>query len=196
MYLGPDAWCEKFTLPARKADAVKAFEGFNTAVRAIIDMPQNELSKWAVFDTCVYPVPTFIRGRVCISGDAAHAAATYHGTGASFAVEDAAVLAQLLSTADEYTESHDVENGGISKPNLLRKSLETYNSIRLERAHWLVETSRHIGKIYQGQNAEVGVDSTKCAQEIDWRCRKIWHYDVNQMTRETKELFTKQLETV
>lgn len=190
----PDS--EKFTLPARKADAVQAFERFNPTVRAIVDMLPDELSKWAVFDTYDYPAPTFVRGRVCISGDAAHAAAPYHGAGAGFAVEDAAVLASLLSAADDYVkESHGAEKkGSVSSPVVLRKALETYNSIRLERAHWLVETSRHIGEIYEGQNAQVGFDRAKCAAEIDWRCRKIWHYDVEGMMKETEELFTRRLE--
>ncbi|CAI7668877.1 unnamed protein product [Penicillium manginii] len=193
-----DQWpdSEKFTLPASKADAVKAFASFNSTVKAIIDMLPDELSKWAVFDTYDNPAPNFVRGRVCVTGDAAHAAAPYHGAGAGFAVEDAAVLAQLLSAVNDYRKSHDVESRKISTPDLIRKALKTYNTIRLERAHWLVITSRHIGEIYQGQNAEVGLDSTKCAEEIDWRCRKIWHYDVDEMMRESKELFEKQLEIV
>lgn len=193
-----DQWpdSEKFTLPASKADAVKAFASFNSTVKAIIDMLPDKLSKWAVFDTYDNPAPNFVRGRVCVTGDAAHAAAPYHGAGAGFAVEDAAVLAQLLSAVNDYRKSHDVESRKISTPDLIRKALKTYNTIRLERAHWLVITSRHIGEIYQGQNAEVGLDSTKCAEEIDWRCRKIWHYDVDEMMRESKELFEKQLEIV
>ncbi|CAG8886453.1 unnamed protein product [Penicillium egyptiacum] len=148
-------------------------------------MLPDELSKRAVFDTYDYPAPAFVHGRVCISGDAAYAAAPYHGAGADFAVEDATVLAQLLLAADEYTKSYDVGNGGITKPNLVRTALETYNSIRLERAHSLVKTSRHIGEIYEGQNADVGLNSKKCAEEIDWRCRKVWHYDIDEMMRET-----------
>ena len=191
----PSSWPdgEKFTLPASKTDAVKAFERFNSTVRAIIDMLPEELSRWAVFDTYDYPAPTFVRGRVCISGDAAHAAAPYHGAGAGFAVEDAAVIAQLLSDAYDYFKIHDAEKADIAKSVVLRRALETYNSIRLERAHWLVETSRHIGEIYEGQNADIGLDHTKCAAEIDWRCRKIWHYDVDEMMKQTSTLFKKQL---
>ncbi|KAF2204951.1 putative salicylate hydroxylase [Delitschia confertaspora ATCC 74209] len=192
----PDEWPlpEKFTAPASKTDAVKAFARFNPTVRAIIDMLPDELNKWAVFDTYDHPAPTFIKGRVCISGDAAHAAAPYHGAGAGFAIEDGAVLAYLLSVVNDRDKALPAEEDDGSKALLIRKALEAYNAVRLERAHWLVQTSRYIGDMYEWQDPIVGSDPKKCADEIDWRCRKIWHYDIDAMMKETKEYFTKQLE--
>lgn len=189
---------EKLTAPASKADAVRAFERFNPTVRAIIDMLPDTLSKWAVFDTFDHPAPAFVRGRVCISGDAAHAAAPYHGAGAGFAIEDGAVLAHLLSAVDEQVKARAGADGddGNARRAVLRKALETYNAVRLERALWLVQTSRQIGNIYEWQDPRVGSDRAKCAEEIEWRCRKIWHYDIDAMMNETKEKFRKQMEAV
>lgn len=183
---------DKFTAPASKADAIKAFERFNPTIRAIIGMLPETLSKWAVFDTFDHPVPTFVKGRICISGDAAHAAAPYHGAGAGFAIEDGAVLSYLLSVVDDRTRANPAEDYD-SKTLLVRKALETYNSVRLERAQWLVNTSRYIGNVYEWQDPQVGSDHKKCAEEIDWRCRKIWHYDIDEMMRETKERFSKHV---
>ncbi|KAE8391156.1 hypothetical protein BDV23DRAFT_171895 [Aspergillus alliaceus] len=191
----PSSWLdsEKFTLPASKTNTVKAFEQINSTVRAIINMLPEELSRWTVFNTYDYLALIFVRGCVCISRDTAHIAAPYHGAGAGFAVEDAAVLAQLLSDMYDYFKIHDIKKGDILKSVVLHKALKTYNSICLERAHWLVVTSRHIGEIYEGQNADIGLDHTKCAAEIDWRCRKIWHYDVDEIMRQTSMLLKKQL---
>ncbi|KAK5656799.1 hypothetical protein OQA88_4347 [Cercophora sp. LCS_1] len=191
-----DEWPDrdKFTAPASKSDAVKAFERFSPTVRAIIDMLPDSLSKWAVFDTYDHPAPTFIKGRVCISGDAAHAAAPHHGAGAGFAIEDGAVLAHLLGVVDEHTKAHPGDACGRTKAALVRKALETYNTVRLERALWLVETSRQVGNMYEWQDPHVVSDHQKCADEIDWRCRKIWHYDIDAMMEETKEHFTRQME--
>ncbi|KAK3995177.1 salicylate hydroxylase [Cladorrhinum sp. PSN332] len=189
----PKEWpyVEKFTAPAKKADAVRAFEKFNSTVRSIIDMLPDELNKWAVFDTYDHPLPTFVKGRVVLSGDAAHAAAPYHGAGAGMAVEDGAVLAYLLSAVNQ-DPSGDAEKRSL----IVRKALETYNAIRLERAHWLVETSREVGYIYEWQDARIGSDHAKVAEEVDWRCRKIWHYDIDGMMQETKQKFEKQLEGI
>lgn len=38
-----------------------------------------------------------MKGRVCIAGDAAHAASPHHGAGAGMGVEDNLVLAALLA---------------------------------------------------------------------------------------------------
>jgi salicylate hydroxylase len=179
----PDEWphANSFTAPAKKADAIEAFKEFGPTVRSIIDMLPDELSKWAVFDTYDNPAPTFVKGRVCITGDAAHAAAPYHGAGAGFAIEDGAVLADVDTSKKAY---------------LVEKALQTYDNIRLERAQWLVETSRYIGEMYEWQNTRVGSDHMLSAKEIDWRCRRIWDYDVDGMMRQTRELFDRHLSAV
>lgn len=191
----PDEWPhgEQFTAPASKADAISAFEPFNLTVRSIIEMLPDNLDKWAVFDTYDHPAPTFVRGRVCISGDAAHAAAPYHGAGAGFAVEDGAVLAYLLAAVNDDPEANASDGSG-KKAHLIRKAFKTYNTVRLERAQWLVKTSRYIGEMYEWQDPQVRSDAEKCAKEIDWRCKKIWHYDIDAMMEETKETFCKQVE--
>ncbi|KAL8957152.1 MAG: hypothetical protein Q9183_006134 [Haloplaca sp. 2 TL-2023] len=166
----------KFTAPATKTEAVKAFAGFNTTVQAIIDLLPDQLDKWAIFDTYDHPPPTFVKGNVCIAGDAAHAAAPYHGAGAGFAIEDGAVLAQLLATAGS------TGNGsGVDMSKTIHAALEAYNAVRIERARWLVETSRFVGEMYEWQNTNVGSDAGKLAEEIEWRSRKIWDYDIDAM---------------
>jgi salicylate hydroxylase len=191
----PDEWphANSFTAPAKKADAIEAFKEFGPTVRSIIDMLPDELSKWAVFDTYDNPAPTFVKGRVCITGDAAHAAAPYHGAGAGFAIEDGAVLAWLLSAVNARLIA-DVDTS--KKAYLVEKALQTYDNIRLERAQWLVETSRYIGEMYEWQNTRVGSDHMLSAKEIDWRCRRIWDYDVDGMMRQTRELFDRHLSAV
>ena len=186
-------YAEKFTAPASKADAIEAFQHFGSTVRSIINMLPETLDKWAVFDTYDHPAPTFVKKRICISGDGAHAAAPYHGAGAGFAIEDAAVLAYLLSAVSHQITSDSAQDPGAKKADLVCKALRTYNDVRLERAQWLVQTSRYVGDMYEWQDARVGQDHVKCAEEIEWRCRKIWHYDIDAMMHETRERFEKEM---
>lgn len=179
---------DQFTAPASKAEAVSAFERFGPTVRAIIDMLPDNLDKWAVFDTYDHPIPAFNRDRVAISGDSAHAAAPHHGAGAGFAIEDGAVLACVLDTV-----STTIGSDSSQKADLIRKAFNAYDLVRLERARWLVETSRYIGEMYEWQDQQVGSSHEKCAREIDWRCQKIWHYDIDAMMQETKDVFSKQI---
>ncbi|KAF2172605.1 hypothetical protein M409DRAFT_62376 [Zasmidium cellare ATCC 36951] len=172
---------EKFTSPAAKADAVQAFSGFNSTVRSIIDLLPEQLDKWAVFDTYDNPPPAYSKGRICLAGDSAHAAAPYHGAGAGFAIEDGAVLAHLLSAVSSDSRKD------------ITAALQAYDSVRRERAQWLVETSRFVGEMYQWQDKRVGSDLGKCAEEIEWRSRKIWDYDVEQMVLQSERAFTREL---
>ncbi|KAA6409141.1 MAG: salicylate 1-monooxygenase [Lasallia pustulata] len=186
----PEEWPykDKLTAPANKIEAVEAFAGFVPAVRAIMDLLPDKLDKWAVFDTYDHPASTYVSGRVCISGDAAHAAAPYHGAGAGFGIEDALALAALIKAAETM-----VCQSSMSKPELLRAAFDTYNKIRLERTQWLVESSRFIGELYEWQNPKIGRDAEKCGREIDWRSQKIWNYDVNAMMREIAEEYKQKL---
>jgi salicylate hydroxylase len=164
----------KFTSPASKADAIKAFAGFNSTVRSIINLLPETLDKWAVFDTCDNPPPTYAQGRIFLAGDSAHAAAPYHGAGAGFAIEDGVVVAHLLSLATR-------EN--------MPAALQVCSNVRLERAQWLVEGSRFVGRMYQWQDEMVGEDLQKCAEEIEWRSRRIWDYDIDEMVVQAEKAF-------
>lgn len=181
----------KFTAPATKADAIKAFASFNTTVRAIIDLLPDQLDKWAIFDTYDHLPRTFVQGKICIAGDAAHAAAPYHGAGAGFAIEDGAILARLLNIA-----SSSIDGAGVDRSSAIHAALEAYNAVHIERAQWLVDSSRFVGEMYQWQDKTVGHDASKLAEEIEWRSRKIWEYDVEGMIRQADREFEKRLEAV
>lgn len=196
----PEEWPykEKFTAPATKSEAVAAFKDFNPAVRAIMDLLPENLDKWAVFDYFDNPAPTYVRGRVCISGDAAHASAPYHGAGAGFCIEDAAVLAALLETVAAATTTTTVRDNPPTedpthKAALLRTAFKTYDTIRRERNQWLVESSRFVGEMYEWRDPEIGRDARKVGHEIEWRSRRIWDFDVGGMMGEVGEVYGREV---
>lgn len=180
----PEEWPypDKFTMPADKSDAVKAFARFNPIVRSIIDLLPDQLDKWAVFDTFDHPPSTYFSGRICLAGDSAHAAAPYHGAGAGFAIEDSAVLAHQLAAVQGLVTTTQVDSSA-----LLRATFRAYNKVRLARAQWLVDTSRFVGRMYEWQDPVVGNDLEKVAQEIDWRSKRIWYYDIDDMVKEAQQ---------
>ncbi|KAK4697080.1 salicylate hydroxylase, partial [Lecanoromycetidae sp. Uapishka_2] len=188
----PEDWPykEKFTAPAEKAAAVEAFANWNPAVRAIMDLLPDELDKWAVFDLYDHRLPTYVHGRVCISGDAAHAAAPYHGAGAGFCIEDALVLAELIDGAEK-----KIGEAGRGKAEMIRAAFEAYNEVRLERTRWLVESSRFVGEMYEWQDKEIERDAELCGKEIEWRSHRIWDYDVDTMVKNTAEVYERILGT-
>ena len=189
----PGEWPSKdrLTLPASKEDAVRSFAGFGPVVTAIMGMLDDKLDKWAIFDTFDNPVTKYVSeaGRICLVGDAAHAAAPHHGAGAGFAIEDALVLAVALEDAADLLR----KSCGVAKEDVLRAAFSTYEGVRFERTQWLVETSRFIGELYEWQVPECGRDPAKCLGEVESRSHKIWDYDIEGMLRETRELFDQKM---
>jgi salicylate hydroxylase len=126
-------------------------------------------------------VPTFYKGRICISGDAAHATSPHHGAGAGLCIEDSAILASLLS--DEQVKS----------PSDLEAVFAAFNNQRKERGQWLVQSSRWIGDCYEWRAAGIGRDFAKIENEINERNGIIANVDLEQWCRDAKEDLTARL---
>lgn len=94
----PAEWplSNKTAMPAKKEEVIKAFADWGPTVRTITNLVPEELDKWDIFDTYNHPASTYLRGRICIAGDAAHASSPHHGTGAVIGVEKALALSWLF----------------------------------------------------------------------------------------------------
>jgi 2-polyprenyl-6-methoxyphenol hydroxylase-like FAD-dependent oxidoreductase len=87
---------------------------------------KDSLGKWPIYD--MPPLPTWHKGPICLTGDAAHATSPHAGQGASLAIEDAVVLAKCLRD--------------IPKLDL---AFATFQALRKERVEKIVEQGRRIG---------------------------------------------------
>jgi len=182
----------KLTAPATKSEAISAFTEFGPAVRGIIDAVadnSNMMDKWAIFDSYENPSPTYTKGRVCIAGDAAHAPSPHHGAGAGSGIEDDLALASLLVKAVTTVRAE----GYASKARAIRAAFSAYNNVRLERTHWLVESSRFLSQMLTWQHPETGTNFEKCLSELMWRSHKIWDFDEQGMLRDAEAEYMRLL---
>ncbi|KAL2813219.1 salicylate 1-monooxygenase sala [Aspergillus cavernicola] len=176
----------KLTAPASRPDAVQPFQGFGPPVRGIINAVAHgspTLDKWAIFDSVDHPSPTYARGRVCIAGDAAHAMAPHHGSGAGCGIEDSLALATVLVHAMEKTEVRAT----VGKADALRAAFATYSAVRQPRAQWMAESSRFLGDMLVGRNSVTGRDWEKCSRELYTRSHRIWDFDEQKMLLQLAE---------
>lgn len=116
------------------SDLVKHFADYHSPIPEILLRTKNEdLIHNDIVDLA--PLRQFAHGRIVLIGDAAHATTPNMGQGACQAIEDAVVLGKSL------TEESTVE--------LAFKKFETQ---RLKRTKWIIETSNRIGKVAQLEN--------------------------------------------
>jgi salicylate hydroxylase len=114
-------------------------------------------------------------------GDAAHASSPHHGAGAGLAIEDAAILSELL--ADQRVMSHKD----------LEAAFAVYDAKRKGRAQWLIQGSRRNGDLVEWRTEDAGRDFKQIENEINERCKTLWYVDVNRMVEEAKEKLGKIL---
>ncbi|OJK02263.1 hypothetical protein ASPACDRAFT_1854241 [Aspergillus aculeatus ATCC 16872] len=182
-HTNPADWAEypQLTRKGTREEALKDFEGFGPNVINLLKLTESDLSVWAIFDLNDHPVPTFHKGRVVISGDAAHATSPHHGAGAGFCIEDTAVLATLLQ--DERVRTHAD----------LAAVFAAFDASRRERSQWLVRSSRFIGDCYEWRAEGVGRDFQKIEEEINRRNGVIANVDVAKMVEEARQELGRQL---
>ncbi|KAF4962591.1 hypothetical protein FSARC_9369 [Fusarium sarcochroum] len=165
----------KMTKTAHRQDALDDFKGYNSLVRKLLELTEETLSVWAIFDTGDNPVPTFYKGRIAILGDAAHASSPHHGAGAGFCIEDSAVMAELL--ADERVQNHSD----------LKAAFAAFDATRRERTQWLVQSSRFVGDAYEWRAKGVGKDVKKIEQEINERIGVISNVEIAKSCEQARE---------
>ncbi|HEY6788475.1 MAG TPA: FAD-dependent monooxygenase [Trebonia sp.] len=98
------------------------------------------------------PLASFHQGRVALLGDAAHPMTPNLGQGACQALEDAVVLAHLMSAAGGGPPPADFSRGargdcppGASRAGSVEAALAAYSAARTERTRYVVQWSRRAG---------------------------------------------------
>lgn len=184
---------------ATREEAKQAFEGWHPDVQAILDLLPAQMDKWAIFDMRANPVPRFHHGgRLCLAGDAAHAAGPHLGAGAGFGIEDACLLAELLRRVQDVVQQQQCssaeEGSRVSLVSCLGTAFSMYSNARFERTQWLVQHSRETVDLFEWKEPEIAKDPEKYGEAVTWRFHKIWYYDIDKMVKEATSNFLTRLQ--
>lgn len=131
-----DEMRESWSAPGDPAELAKEFAGWNESVRGLIDRIDRTF-RWGLYDR--EPLPTWVRGRVALAGDAAHAMLPHVGQGGNQSIEDAAALVEVLRDRP---------------PAEVASAFQEYDRARRERASYIQRFSRRLGLQYDGRHAE------------------------------------------
>ncbi|KAF7374346.1 FAD/NAD(P)-binding domain-containing protein [Mycena sanguinolenta] len=122
MYADPEQESPDWTQNATLEEVRAKFHDFHPKFLRILDLsPRTPILKWQM--RYLPALPTWIRARAALLGDAAHATLPSLGQGAAMAIEDAAVLGCLLPLG---TTREDVP-----------ARLEAYQELRKERGDFV-----------------------------------------------------------
>ncbi|KAJ5628072.1 hypothetical protein N7490_010300 [Penicillium lividum] len=178
-----DEWADypRLTRQGTQEEALRDFAGFGPNVTNLLRLTDENLSVWAIFDLGENPLSTFYKGRICLSGDAAHATSPHHGAGAGFCLEDTAVLAALLE--DDRVNTHED----------LEAVLATFDFCRRERTQWLVQSSRFVGDCYEWRAPGVERDFKKIEEAINHRNGIIANVDIDIMCENARKHLDQRL---
>ncbi|GLZ33906.1 FAD-dependent oxidoreductase [Lentzea sp. NBRC 105346] len=112
--------------PNADLDPFELFEKWHDPIPRLMAATENIL-RHDIFELAA-PLPTYVRGKVALLGDAAHAMTPYLGQGACMALEDAVVLASCVAD-DE-----------------LPSALARYDQARRPRTQRIARAARQIGR--------------------------------------------------
>ncbi len=128
---------ESWTQRGERDELERDFAGWHETVRVLIaNMAPDACYKWALFDR--RPMPAWNQGRVALLGDACHPTLPFMAQGAAMAIEDAAVLAELLSQGAN----------GAAQMRDIAGSLARYASLRRPRTARIQRASRSNARLF------------------------------------------------
>ncbi|UNI22439.1 Salicylate 1-monooxygenase [Purpureocillium takamizusanense] len=123
-----------YTTKGSKAAMLQTFDDFCPLVRRMLGLvPDGDVCEWKL--RVHKPLPAWVHGSVALVGDACHPTLPHLNQGASMAIEDGAVLAEVLSRAPS------------SSPDAINKCLRVYELLRKERTTTLVDLAAHSGRV-------------------------------------------------
>lgn len=169
-------WIQPVALETMLSD----FESWGTPIKALLSHIKRP-ERWALYDHL--PARTYVKGRVALMGDAAHATTPHQGQGAGMAFEDSLILSGILGeilaqpgTTNPESRSTDAEIVNINAK--VEACLRAYDKVRRPRTQKITQTSREMGKIICCAEEGIGNDFEKLKENLNARMSWIWDIDL------------------
>jgi salicylate hydroxylase len=160
------------------------FSAWGEPIQALISAVQRP-ERWFLFDHL--PAPTYVKGKVAILGDSAHASTPHQGQGAGMAFEDSLImshaLGQVLGTASgaSLASVFDFDSK-------VEAAFRAYDEVRRPRTQKICSTSREAGEMLEYVLPEIGDDLSKMEANLATRMNWIWDLDLEAEVQRTVEI--------
>ena len=122
-----------YTTKGSKKAMMETYAAFCPKVQRMLDLvPDGEVVEWKL--RVHEPLPTWLHQSTALVGDACHPTLPHLAQGAAQAIEDGAVLGEVLSRIPD------------ASPESVNKALKIYEHVRRDRAYMLVELAAASGR--------------------------------------------------
>ncbi|MCA8864414.1 MULTISPECIES: salicylate 1-monooxygenase [unclassified Halomonas] len=163
---------EEWVQTVTQQEMLDVFDDWSPACQAILECI-SEPTRWALHE--LPELAHYHRNRVLIVGDAAHALVPHQGAGAGQALEDAYVLATLLTDAS----CHRRNVSGV---------LAAFEQVRHARTCKVQRTSHEAGDVYEYAGVDIGSDETKLIENLKNRFDWLWNHDPRDDVRAARQV--------
>ncbi|KAF2760820.1 FAD/NAD(P)-binding domain-containing protein [Pseudovirgaria hyperparasitica] len=172
-----DTWdSDQWVVSMTKEDMLKDFEGWSQHAIDIINLTKKS-DVWALFNHP--PAETYCKGRICLSGDAAHASTPHQGAGAGICIEDSWMMSEILAAINDKSE--------------IEAAFKTFDAVRRKRTQDLVTTSRDCGQLYDFEKPGVMDDLDKYRENMAVRMKWLWEEDLEAQLKGAKEVLAQNI---
>lgn len=131
-----------YTTKGSKKAMLKVYHDYCPMIQRMLDLvPEGEVCEWKL--RVHSSLPTWVSGSTALVGDACHPTLPHLAQGAAQAIEDAAVIAEVLKALPD------------SHPSTIAKALRLYEDVRKDRAEALVAMAAASGRaMHLGEGKE------------------------------------------
>jgi len=150
---------ESWSAPGDPEALRRAFEGWDPRVGDVL-REVDETFRWALYDRD--PLPTWVKGRLILLGDAAHPMLPHLGQGANQSIEDGMALATILAQIDMAA---------------VPMALLAYDRLRRERVAEIQLGARQNGLRVDSADADLGARDAQLVAHAEFR-KQLYTYDV------------------
>lgn len=177
---------ESWTTTCERADVQEDFKEHEETVQMIIQLMHDKPSRWRINDREPLNTWHYMKGKVVLLGDAAHAMTPHLGAGGGQSMEDGWVLGRAVS--DYLRRSEDQ---GSQLPTL-ETVASVYQSARLPRAQKAQTGSRVVGNTYDCQTEDlINLTFDECcpivAERITEAMKWTWEEDLDICYEKARE---------
>ncbi|EXJ79532.1 hypothetical protein A1O3_07811 [Capronia epimyces CBS 606.96] len=174
-FVPPDENDSNWVQPVDPDTAVADFSDWGEPIRTLLSQIRRP-ERWALYDHL--PAPTYVKGRVVILGDSAHASTPHQGQGAGMAFEDALVLSGILGKMLENGCGGHKSEATATTTTKIEACFRAYDAVRRPRTQELCRTSREMGEMVEFVLPGIGSDLAKMKANLDIRMKWIWDLDL------------------